>query len=82
MAHLQDVESSFVPPISPIPVAGPEGGVDDTYLFDVSPTKRDQPAHQPAHQSANRKIRKEREGKNKKKEKAARLPTDQVRSSC
>lgn len=48
MAHLQDVESSFVPPISPIPVAGPEGGVDDTYLFDVSPTKRDQPAHQPA----------------------------------
>lgn len=40
MAHLQDVESSFVPPISPIPVAGPEGGIDDTYLFDVSPTKR------------------------------------------
>ena len=43
MAHLQDVESSFVPPISPIPVAGPEGGVDDTYLFDASPTKRVQP---------------------------------------
>ncbi|KAK7754405.1 hypothetical protein SLS62_003698 [Diatrype stigma] len=46
MAHLQDVESSFIPPISPIRVAGPEGGIDDTYLFDVSPTKHD-PAQAP-----------------------------------
>lgn len=34
-AHLlQDMESSFVPPISPIRVTGPEAGRDDTYLFD------------------------------------------------
>ena len=48
MAHLQDVESSFVPPISPIPVAGPDGGVDDTYLFDASPTKRERGQPRPA----------------------------------
>ncbi|KAI0123534.1 microtubule associated protein [Xylariales sp. AK1849] len=35
-AHLQDVESSFAPPLSPIQVTGPEGGIDDTYLFDVA----------------------------------------------
>ncbi|KAH9905590.1 hypothetical protein F4778DRAFT_669297 [Xylariomycetidae sp. FL2044] len=34
-AHLQDVESSFIPPISPIQVGGPEAGIDDTYLFDA-----------------------------------------------
>lgn len=54
MAHLQDVESSFVPPISPIRVAGPEGGIDDTYLFDVPPTKRDPtqaPKSLPRHKS-------------------------------
>ncbi|KAH8668943.1 hypothetical protein BX600DRAFT_379632 [Xylariales sp. PMI_506] len=38
-AHLQDVESSFVPPISPIQITGPEGGVDDTYLFDAASSK-------------------------------------------
>ncbi|RYP47167.1 hypothetical protein DL768_006739 [Monosporascus sp. mg162] len=43
MAHLQDDgESSFVAPISPIPVAAPEGeAADDTYLFDGSSSKRD-----------------------------------------
>ncbi|KAI0008274.1 hypothetical protein F4779DRAFT_588045 [Xylariaceae sp. FL0662B] len=35
-AHLSDVESSFVPPISPIQVAGPDAGIDDTYLFDAA----------------------------------------------
>ncbi|KAK9788083.1 hypothetical protein SCARD494_10092 [Seiridium cardinale] len=36
-AHLlQDMESSFVPPISPIRVTGPDGGIDDTYLFDAA----------------------------------------------
>ncbi|KAI0015473.1 hypothetical protein F4780DRAFT_763978 [Xylariomycetidae sp. FL0641] len=42
-AHLQDVESSFVPPDSPGRVAagpGPEGGVDDTYLFDSIGSRR------------------------------------------
>lgn len=40
-AHLlQDTESSFVPPISPIRVAGPEGGLDDTYLFDSTTAAR------------------------------------------
>lgn len=44
-AHLTDVESSFLPPISPIHVATrPEEAVDDTFLFDVSPTKRALPA--------------------------------------
>ncbi|KAI1344344.1 hypothetical protein F5Y15DRAFT_109995 [Xylariaceae sp. FL0016] len=47
-AHLQDVESSFIPPVSPIQVAGPEGGVDDTYLFDASPTKKND-SHPKAH---------------------------------
>ena len=31
--HLQDVESSFLPPISPIQTHNPDG-IDDTYLFD------------------------------------------------
>ncbi|KAH8166845.1 hypothetical protein CIB48_g1413 [Xylaria polymorpha] len=36
-AHLQDVESSFMPPASPtIQVTGPDAGIDDTYLFDVA----------------------------------------------
>ncbi|RYO80876.1 hypothetical protein DL762_007426 [Monosporascus cannonballus] len=63
MAHLQDDgESSFVAPISPIPVAAPEGGaLDDTYLFDGSSSKRDNRAttgdedrtiHVPAHQES------------------------------
>lgn len=46
--HFKDVESSFLPTLSPIPT-GPdttEGGIDDTYLFD-SPTKRDPPARRP-----------------------------------
>ncbi|KAI5859832.1 hypothetical protein GGS23DRAFT_263203 [Durotheca rogersii] len=38
-AHLEDVESSFIPPISPIQVAGPEAGADDTYLFDATTNK-------------------------------------------
>lgn len=33
-AHLQDFESSFVAPLSPIQVTGPDAGVDDTFLFD------------------------------------------------
>lgn len=44
--HLKDVESSFLPTLSPIP-AGPNnaaGGVDDTYVFD-SPNKVDMQAH-------------------------------------
>ncbi|POR39724.1 Anucleate primary sterigmata protein B [Tolypocladium paradoxum] len=38
--HLRDVESSFLPALSPIPTGSTngEGGVDDTYLFD-SPDK-------------------------------------------
>ncbi|KAJ2906125.1 Anucleate primary sterigmata protein B [Zalerion maritima] len=35
--HLQDVESSFLPPISPLQTHNPEG-VDDTYLFDRAAT--------------------------------------------
>ncbi|KAK5630270.1 hypothetical protein RRF57_005985 [Xylaria bambusicola] len=36
-AHLQDVESSFLPPASPtIEVAGPDAGIDDTFLFDAA----------------------------------------------
>ncbi|KAL7619366.1 hypothetical protein AAE478_009903 [Parahypoxylon ruwenzoriense] len=38
-AHLEDVESSFVPPISPIRVPGPNAGIDDTYLFDGAAKK-------------------------------------------
>ncbi|KAI1349752.1 hypothetical protein F5Y01DRAFT_169901 [Xylaria sp. FL0043] len=39
-AHLQDVESSFLPPASPaIEVTGPDVGIDDTYLFDAAPKK-------------------------------------------
>ncbi|KAG4277610.1 hypothetical protein FPRO04_07387 [Fusarium proliferatum] len=46
--HLGDVESSFLPALSPIPTASTnlEGGVDDTYQFD-SPTKKPAPAPQP-----------------------------------
>jgi hypothetical protein len=38
--HLKDVESSFLPALSPIPTGSVhiDGGVDDTYLFD-SPNK-------------------------------------------
>ena len=39
--HLQDIESSFLPALSPIPTGASNadgGGVDDTYLFD-SPNK-------------------------------------------
>ncbi|KAI1264530.1 hypothetical protein F5Y18DRAFT_83372 [Xylariaceae sp. FL1019] len=44
-AHLQDVESSFLPPLSPtIPVNGRDAGVDDTYLFDAVPRKTVTPA--------------------------------------
>ncbi|KAK0611241.1 hypothetical protein B0T14DRAFT_607375 [Immersiella caudata] len=35
--HLQDIESSFSAPLSPIPASN--NGIDDTYLFD-SPSKR------------------------------------------
>ncbi|KAF9769582.1 hypothetical protein IL306_012994 [Fusarium sp. DS 682] len=47
--HLRDVESSFLPALSPIPTASTnqEGGIDDTYQFD-SPTKK--PAPQPQQQ--------------------------------
>ncbi|KAK3385205.1 anucleate primary sterigmata protein B [Podospora didyma] len=37
--HLQDIESSFTVPLSPIPASN--NGVDDTFLFD-SPTKKHQ----------------------------------------
>ncbi len=36
-AHLQDIESSFNAPLSPIPASN--NGIDDTYLFD-SPSKK------------------------------------------
>lgn len=39
--HLQDFESSFAAPPSPIPTSA--NGIDDTYLFD-SPSKKPQPA--------------------------------------
>lgn len=46
-AHLlQDVESSFVPPISPVRTAGPEGGVDDTFMFDASASSKKPPSLQ------------------------------------
>lgn len=47
--HLGDVESSFLPALSPIPTAhtNKAGGVDDTFQFD-SPTKK--PAPQPVQQ--------------------------------
>ncbi|KAF7554184.1 hypothetical protein G7046_g6895 [Stylonectria norvegica] len=47
--HLRDVESSFLPALSPIPTGSTndDGGVDDTYLFD-SPNKASVPtAHDP-----------------------------------
>ncbi|CAM1508871.1 Fc.00g026100.m01.CDS01 [Cosmosporella sp. VM-42] len=42
--HLREVESSFLPALSPIPTGSTndDGGVDDTYLFD-SPTKAPMP---------------------------------------
>ncbi|KAK0724839.1 hypothetical protein B0H67DRAFT_479858 [Lasiosphaeris hirsuta] len=43
--HLQDIESSFSAPLSPIPASN--NGVDDTYLFD-SPSKRPAPRLVPA----------------------------------
>ncbi|RGP65887.1 anucleate primary sterigmata b [Fusarium longipes] len=47
--HLGDVESSFLPALSPIPTAhtNQQGGIDDTFQFD-SPTKK--PAPQPIQQ--------------------------------
>ena len=42
--HLQDIESSFTTPLSPIPA--PNNGIDDTFLFD-SPSKRPAPQPQP-----------------------------------
>ncbi|KAI1184230.1 hypothetical protein F5B17DRAFT_412817 [Nemania serpens] len=46
-AHLRDdVESSFMPPASPtIRVAGPDAGIDDTYLFDAALKKPPTPAN-------------------------------------
>lgn len=45
-AHWEDIESSFLPPLSPIQVTSPEGGVDDTFLFDGNTQKKPpQPAH-------------------------------------
>jgi len=39
-AHLQDVESSFIPPASPTIEMGESNvGIDDTYLFDAVPKK-------------------------------------------
>ncbi|KAK8097478.1 microtubule associated protein [Apiospora sp. TS-2023a] len=43
-AQLQDVESSFIPPISPIQVTGPEPGIDDTFVFDAVKNKTPSPA--------------------------------------
>ncbi|KAK8043906.1 Anucleate primary sterigmata protein B [Apiospora phragmitis] len=43
-AQLQDVEESFIPPISPIQVTGPEPGIDDTFVFDAVKTKTPSPA--------------------------------------
>ncbi|KAI1207884.1 uncharacterized protein F4807DRAFT_169359 [Annulohypoxylon truncatum] len=39
-AHLaENLESSFIPPISPIQVGSPGAGIDDTYLFDKTARK-------------------------------------------
>lgn len=39
-AHLaENVESSFIPPISPIQVGSPDAGIDDTFLFDKTARK-------------------------------------------
>ncbi|KAK8021902.1 Microtubule associated protein [Apiospora arundinis] len=43
-AQLQDVEESFIPPISPIQITGPEPGIDDTFVFDVLKAKTPSPA--------------------------------------
>ncbi|PKS04931.1 hypothetical protein jhhlp_008297 [Lomentospora prolificans] len=43
-AHLQDVESSFHAPISPLTTTNPTGGVDDTYLFDAAPRAAQSPS--------------------------------------
>ncbi|KAF1734266.1 Anucleate primary sterigmata protein B [Beauveria bassiana] len=50
--HLKDVESSFLPVLSPIPTAPSNGepATDDTFLFD-SPQKVDLPPLQPVHHS-------------------------------
>ncbi|KAI5920162.1 hypothetical protein F4810DRAFT_703149 [Camillea tinctor] len=39
-AHFQDVESSFMPTVSPVRVTGPDAGIDDTYLFDAMTTTK------------------------------------------
>ena len=39
--HLQDIESSFAAPPSPLPTSA--NGIDDTYLFD-SPSKKERPS--------------------------------------
>lgn len=46
--HLKDVESSFLPTLSPIPTGSNnvDGGVDDTYVFD-SPNKVDMQTQRP-----------------------------------
>ncbi|KAK6950554.1 hypothetical protein Daesc_008882 [Daldinia eschscholtzii] len=44
-AHLEDVESSFLPPFSPSQIPSPEKGIDDTYLFDAA--KKNTPASAP-----------------------------------
>ncbi|KAK4458626.1 hypothetical protein QBC42DRAFT_314104 [Cladorrhinum samala] len=41
--HLQDIESSFATPVSPIPTSN--NGIDDTFLFD-SPAKKPAPPQQ------------------------------------
>lgn len=43
-AHLEDVESSFIPPMSPSQLANTEGGLDDTFLFDAAGSKSSRPA--------------------------------------
>lgn len=40
--HLQEIESSFATPVSPIPTSN--NGIDDTFLFD-SPSKKPAPQH-------------------------------------
>lgn len=42
-AHLEDVESSFLPPLSPIQADSPEVGIDDTFLFDKTTKKKPLP---------------------------------------
>lgn len=54
-AQLQDVESSFIPPISPIQVTGPEPGIDDTFVFDA--VKNKTPSLAPAASTSRREHR-------------------------